>query len=123
MTDAPKILPLINDRTDSRDILARARSQATQRGLDDYFIVDVDSHIGDGAAWSEILKYVENSATFKNSITSIPDLFNRQIADDAAIHYTSALTIEPEKTQAADALQAVLARGAKAPPPAGSDSH
>src|SRR5262245_58891409 len=60
MADAPKVLPLINDRTDSRDILARARSQAAQRGLDDYFIVDVDSHIGDGAAWPEILKLLEN---------------------------------------------------------------
>jgi predicted TIM-barrel fold metal-dependent hydrolase len=68
MTDAPKILPLINDRTDSRDILARARSQATQRGLDDYFIVDVDSHIGDGAAWSEILKYVDNEVLRDNAM-------------------------------------------------------
>jgi len=72
MTDAPKILPLINDRTDSREILARARAQATKLGLDDYFIVDVDSHIGDGAAWPEILKYIENdalrdNATFYNS--------------------------------------------------------
>jgi predicted TIM-barrel fold metal-dependent hydrolase len=68
MTDAPKILPLINDRTDSRDNLARARSQATQRGLDDYFIVDVDSHIGDGAAWSEILKYVDNEVLRDNAM-------------------------------------------------------
>jgi predicted TIM-barrel fold metal-dependent hydrolase len=67
MADAPKILPLINDRTDSRDILARARAQATKLGLDDYFIVDVDSHIGDGAAWPEILKYIENDALRDNA--------------------------------------------------------
>jgi uncharacterized protein len=67
MTDAPKILPLINDRTDSRDILARARAQASKLGLDDYFIVDVDSHIGDGAAWPEILKYIENDALRDNA--------------------------------------------------------
>jgi predicted TIM-barrel fold metal-dependent hydrolase len=67
MADAPKILPLINDRTDSRDILARARAQAAKLGLDDYFIVDVDSHIGDGAAWPEILKYIENDALRDNA--------------------------------------------------------
>lgn len=67
MADAPKNLPLIDDRTDSRDILARARAQATQLGLDDYFIVDVDSHIGDGAAWPEILKYIENEALRDNA--------------------------------------------------------
>ena len=51
----------IGPRTDSYEILARARKQAEDRRLvDDYFIVDVDAHIGDGAAWGEVLKYVEN---------------------------------------------------------------
>jgi len=68
MTEDPKILPLINDRTDSRDILARASSQAAKHGLDDYFIVDVDSHIGDGAAWPEILKLLENDVLRDDSI-------------------------------------------------------
>jgi hypothetical protein len=67
MTDAPNELPLIDERTDSREILARARSQAVQRGLDDYFIVDVDSHIGDGAAWNEILQYLENDVLRDNA--------------------------------------------------------
>jgi uncharacterized protein len=67
MTDAPKVLPLINDRADSRNILARARSQAAQRGLDDWFIVDVDSHIGDGAAWPEILQFVESDVVRDNA--------------------------------------------------------
>ena len=52
--------PLIDDRTDTSELLARARSQADVRGLDDYFIVDVDSHIGDGAAWAEVMKFCEN---------------------------------------------------------------
>jgi len=58
----PKVLPVINDRTDSHAILARARRQASTRKLDKYFIVDADSHIGDGAAWPEILAMIENEA-------------------------------------------------------------
>jgi predicted TIM-barrel fold metal-dependent hydrolase len=58
----PTTLPVISDRTDSHQILARARRQASERGLDKYFIVDVDSHIGDGAAWPEVLSYIENDA-------------------------------------------------------------
>lgn len=58
----PATLPVMSDRTDSRDILARARRQASERGLDNYFVVDVDSHIGDGAAWPEVLSYIENDA-------------------------------------------------------------
>src|SRR5262245_7508711 len=53
-------LSVITDTTDSNEILARARSQAAERGLDNYFIVDIDSHIGDGEAWPEVLKFVEN---------------------------------------------------------------
>jgi predicted TIM-barrel fold metal-dependent hydrolase len=58
----PPELSVITDATDSYEILARARRQAAERGLDDYFIVDVDSHIGDGQAWPEVLKFVENEA-------------------------------------------------------------
>jgi predicted TIM-barrel fold metal-dependent hydrolase len=58
----PPELSVITDVTDSYEILARARSQAVERGLDKYFIVDADSHIGDGLAWPEVLKFVENEA-------------------------------------------------------------
>jgi len=50
----------VNDRTDSRDILAHARHQADQRNLDDVFIVDIDSHISDGPAWPLITEYIED---------------------------------------------------------------
>jgi len=50
----------IDDWTDSREILARARQQADKRNFDDVFIVDIDSHISDGAAWPEILDFVED---------------------------------------------------------------
>jgi hypothetical protein len=56
----PPELSVITDVTDSREILARASRQAAERGLDNYFIVDADSHIGDGLAWAEVLKFVEN---------------------------------------------------------------
>jgi hypothetical protein len=56
----PPELSVITDVTDSYEILARATRQAAERGLDKYFIVDADSHIGDGLAWSEVLKFVEN---------------------------------------------------------------
>ena len=56
----PPELSVITDSTDSYEILARATRQAAERGLDDYFIVDADSHIGDGLAWAEVLKFVEN---------------------------------------------------------------
>jgi uncharacterized protein len=56
----PPELSVITDTTDSYEILARATRQAAERGLDKYFIVDADSHIGDGLAWGEVLKFVEN---------------------------------------------------------------
>ena len=56
----PPELSVITDVTDSYEILARAARQAAERGLDGYFIVDADSHIGDGLAWAEVLKFVEN---------------------------------------------------------------
>jgi len=56
----PPELSVITDVTDSYEILARAARQAAERGLDKYFIVDADSHIGDGLAWAEVLKFVEN---------------------------------------------------------------
>ena len=56
----PPELSIITDSTDSYEILARATRQAAERGLDNYFIVDADSHIGDGLAWAEVLKFVEN---------------------------------------------------------------
>jgi hypothetical protein len=56
----PPELSVITDVTDSYEVLARATRQSAERGLDNYFIVDADSHIGDGLAWAEVLKFVEN---------------------------------------------------------------
>ncbi len=46
--------------TDSREILANARNEAEFFGLDDYFIVDVDSHHVELDSWSEIIDYIED---------------------------------------------------------------
>jgi uncharacterized protein len=65
----PTVLPVITNKSDSHDILARARQQAAARELDKYFVVDVDSHIGDGAAWPEILRYIENETVREAAFT------------------------------------------------------
>ena len=58
--DFKRTFAQVDDRTDSREILARARQQADQRNFDDVFIVDIDSHIADGAAWPLITEFIED---------------------------------------------------------------
>jgi len=53
-------LPIITAKSDTNEILAKASIQAQKRGLNDYFIVDVDSHIGENRVWPEVMSYVEN---------------------------------------------------------------
>jgi hypothetical protein len=65
----PAELPIFGAKADVRDLLARARKQANDRRLDDYFVVDVDSHIGEGAAWPEVLKFIENDQVREAAFT------------------------------------------------------
>ena len=51
-------LPEITIKTDTRDILSHATMQA--EGLEDYFIVDIDAHIGETQFWSEIIDLIDN---------------------------------------------------------------
>ena len=51
---------IINTKTDTRDILAHAMRETKKRGLDDYFIVDVDAHHVEEDSWSEILDYLDD---------------------------------------------------------------
>ncbi len=46
--------------TDTREILAHARQQAEERRLQDYVIVDVDSHHVEIQYWDEVVEYIEN---------------------------------------------------------------
>ncbi|HXJ39323.1 MAG TPA: amidohydrolase family protein, partial [Bryobacteraceae bacterium] len=50
----------IDIRTDTREILANATKDIERYRLNDYFIVDVDSHHVELDSWAEILEYVEN---------------------------------------------------------------
>ena len=66
----PRVTPLVpmHDRfTSEREMLAHARQQADELGLDDYFVVDVDSHRDPTSAWPEVLRYMENPVMRFNS--------------------------------------------------------
>src|SRR5262245_28323307 len=67
----PTVKPLapIHDRfTPEREMLAHARQQADALDLDDYFIVDVDSHREPSAVWPEVLTRMENPVIRENSL-------------------------------------------------------
>jgi len=67
----PNVKPLtpMHDRfTTEREMLAHARQQADALGLDDYFIVDVDSHREPSGVWPEVLEYMENPVIRENSL-------------------------------------------------------
>jgi uncharacterized protein len=66
---APQELPEIGPRTNSLDILAHGRQQAIKRNLQNTFIVDVDSHIGESGHWPEVMKFLENDATREAAFT------------------------------------------------------
>jgi uncharacterized protein len=67
-TAEPKPLSPQYDRfTDTRDMLAHARQEATTLGLDDYFVVDMDSHRDPNVEWNEVLDYVENNVIRTNA--------------------------------------------------------
>lgn len=46
--------------TDTREILANARRDTERYGLDDYFIVDVDSHHVEHDSWPDIIDRIED---------------------------------------------------------------
>jgi predicted TIM-barrel fold metal-dependent hydrolase len=50
----------ITTKTDTREILANAQRDTRRYGLDDYFIVDVDSHHVELDSWPDIIARIEN---------------------------------------------------------------
>ena len=64
MADRPTAVPHgtqeITTKTDSREILANAARDTEHYGLDDYLIVDVDSHHVELDSWPEIIDRVED---------------------------------------------------------------
>src|SRR5687767_15889760 len=59
----------ITTRTDSREILANARRDIERYKLNDYFIVDVDSHHVEFDSWAEVLEHIEDPVLRRNGQT------------------------------------------------------
>jgi predicted TIM-barrel fold metal-dependent hydrolase len=58
----PDELPIqeISVHTDTRDILAHAKRDALRRGLQDWFVCDIDAHHMETISWKEIVEYIED---------------------------------------------------------------
>jgi hypothetical protein len=56
----------ITTKTDTREILANAQRDTQRYGLDDYFIVDVDSHHVELDSWPDIIARIENPVLREN---------------------------------------------------------
>ena len=61
----------ITTRTDSRDVLARARKQADERNFDDVFIVDIDSHHTETESWRDIIGYIDDPVVRENAMEMV----------------------------------------------------
>jgi uncharacterized protein len=67
----------ITKGTDTRDTLAHARRQIVERNMQDWLVVDVDSHHFEEESWKEIVEYIPNEVirdiaknfTYKGNIT------------------------------------------------------
>lgn len=61
-------LPEEIDRfTDTRQVLDHARQQKNTYGIDDYFVVDADSHREPTGHWDEVIEYIESPVMRYNS--------------------------------------------------------
>jgi predicted TIM-barrel fold metal-dependent hydrolase len=58
----------IDVNADTRDILAHARRYAKRRGLEDWFIADIDAHHVETVSWKEIVSYIEDPVVRDNAI-------------------------------------------------------
>jgi predicted TIM-barrel fold metal-dependent hydrolase len=56
----PRATQVITTSTDTREILANARRDTELYGLDEYFIVDVDSHHVENDSWPDIVDRIED---------------------------------------------------------------
>jgi predicted TIM-barrel fold metal-dependent hydrolase len=54
--------------TDTRDVLSHARRAARTRGLQDWFIADVDAHHVESVSWKEIIEYIEDPVIRDNAM-------------------------------------------------------
>ena len=61
------LMPQFDKYTPNEEMLAHARQQAAAFGLDQYFVVDIDSHREPTAHWEEVLEYVQNPVMRRNA--------------------------------------------------------
>lgn len=54
--------------TDTRDVLAHARRNAVKRGLQDWFVVDIDAHHVESVSWKEVVTYIEDPVIRDNAM-------------------------------------------------------
>jgi hypothetical protein len=88
----PHPVQQITTTTDSREILANARRDTEQFGLDDYLVVDVDSHHVEPDSWPDIIERIPDPVlrdTGRQMIKNWPG------ADRTALGpFTSGLTLQ-----------------------------
>lgn len=67
---APQFAPTqqIDVYTDTRDVLALAKRSAIKRGLEDWFIVDIDAHHVESVSWKEVVTYIEDPVIRDNAM-------------------------------------------------------
>jgi predicted TIM-barrel fold metal-dependent hydrolase len=58
----------IVQETDTREVLANAHADIRRYNLDDYFIVDVDSHHNEMRGWQAILEHLEDPVLRRNAL-------------------------------------------------------
>ncbi|MCB1493156.1 MAG: amidohydrolase [Rhodobiaceae bacterium] len=54
--------------TDTRELLEHSRRDAIKRGLDDWFICDVDAHHVETVSWKEVVEYIEDPVVRENAM-------------------------------------------------------
>lgn len=78
-----RLRPEYDQYAPTSELLSHARRQADALGLDDYFVVDVDSHREPASCWSEVIEMIENPVIrvnskhdldVENAIMFVPDL-------------------------------------------------
>lgn len=80
--DKLRELPEITPKSDTRDVLAHAAREA--KGLDEYFVVDIDAHVTETAFWGEIVDRIDDEViqfmakSFREKAGSPPGLLNHR---------------------------------------------
>ena len=77
--------------TDTREILAHARSDARKRGFSDWLICDIDAHHFETVSWSEIVEYIEDPVVRDNAVRFQKDRVGIPygLAGDLGLRYQS----------------------------------